>query len=355
MANINDYLIWRGDLKIDNEHPFNEIDSMILARFSYLIFDRIQLKNNMKIEEISNQMSPIPNEDFNYNGDKQLISNLGKSERFKDMIVTNFVQNADTESEKQFSAITIHISYSEMYISYEGTDKTINGWKEDFNLSFMKNVPAQLEGLEYLKSVASEYSYKNIRIGGHSKGGNVAIYSAVSAPEDIQNRIISVDNYDGPGFDENLVSEYKNRNIVNKITTYIPQDSIIGRILYHAEKQLVVYSVEKGIYQHDIYSWQIIRNRPVVLDSTSNVSDKINKTVQEWLKNTTADQRKIFVDEIFDVLYMNSVTTTVDFKNTILRKVPQLIKAYREVSDEDRKTISEMVKLFVKTYISTIN
>lgn len=34
MSNILDYIKWRGDLTIQND-PFNEIDSLILSRFSY--------------------------------------------------------------------------------------------------------------------------------------------------------------------------------------------------------------------------------------------------------------------------------------------------------------------------------
>jgi len=170
MANINDYLIWRGDIPIIPGAEFNEIDSMILARFSYLIFDRIDLKEKEKIESISKKMSIFENDEFNYNGDRDLIINLGESTRFRDMIATDYVKNNDKEVEKQFSAITIHISDDEMYLSFLGTDKTILGWKEDFNLSFMKNIPAQIEGLNYLNKIAGKYPNKRIRIGGHSKG-----------------------------------------------------------------------------------------------------------------------------------------------------------------------------------------
>lgn len=351
MANMVDYLVWRGDIKIDDRFPFNEIDSMILARFSYLIFYRIDLKSNMTIKEISEQMAKYDDKDFNYLGDRSLIVNLGKSERFKDMVVSNYIHKADLETEKQFSAIVIHISYDEMYVSFEGTDKTINGWKEDFNLAFQKNIPAQLEGVEYLTNVANEYYHKRIRVGGHSKGGNIAVYAALYVSEQIQSRIFKVDNFDGPGLDEELCSENKNKAIVSRMTTYMPQDSIIGRLLEHNEEKVIVKSIEKGIYQHDIYSWQVIRNRPVVVDNVTDSSNRMNKAVQEWLKGTTPQQRKIFIDEICEMLYENSVTTTIDLQSTLIKKAPQLIKTYKEISEEDRKTIMENVKLFVKSYI----
>ena len=170
MSNINDYLLWRGDIPIIEEVPFNEVDSMILARFSYLIFDRIDLKEIETIESISKKMKDLKNEDFRYNGDKDVIVNLGNSIRFKDMQVTDYVKNNDKETEKQFSAITVHVSNDEMYLSFIGTDKTILGWKEDFNMSFMQNVPAQIAGLEYVKKIARKFPDKKMRLGGHSKG-----------------------------------------------------------------------------------------------------------------------------------------------------------------------------------------
>ena len=347
MSNINDYLIWRGDVPIGNGTEFNEVDSMILARFSYLIFDRINLKEKETIESISKKMKKFKNEEFNYNGDKDLITNLGESLRFKDMIVTDYVKNNDRETEKQFSAITIHISDDEMYLSFLGTDKTILGWKEDFNMSFMKNVPAQIAGLEYVKKISEKYPNKRLRIGGHSKGGNVAVYSAIESPEEIQKRIIKVYNYDGPGFDKSVIEDNKNDNIINKIRTYIPQDSIIGRILEHEEKYEIVESIEKGIYQHDIYSWQVLGCKMIKLDRVTNSSEVINYAIRKWLKTTTPKQRKIFIDGLFDIFYSTEANT---FGEINIRNIPTIIRTYREISEEDRKTIMEMIKLFGKAY-----
>lgn len=354
MANIVDYLLWRGDLPISSEHPFNEIDSMILARLSYSIFDEINLNSGETIGSIANKMTDFENEDFKINGDRALILNLGASRRFKSMKVTDYIQHSDIEAEKQFSAITIHISDDEMYISYEGTDKTINGWKEDFNLGFMENVPAQVEGVNYAIKIADKYSTKKIRIGGHSKGGNIAVYSAISLPREIQDRIIHVDNFDGPGFSKSIIEKHRFELIWKKITAYIPQDSVVGRLLEHKEKCIVVLSNEKGIYQHDIYSWQVIKDKAITLEEVTDSSELLNVAITEWLENTKPEQRKIFVDQVFEILYSVDVTSTIDIKHVLIKKVPDIIRAYKDVSEEDRKVIGEMVKIFVKSYMSKI-
>ncbi|MBQ9298208.1 MAG: DUF2974 domain-containing protein [Clostridia bacterium] len=354
MANINDYLIWRGDLKINKDTPFNEVDSMILARFSYLRFDKIKMDDTETIESISSKMKSLDNDEFLYNGDKELITNLGESTRFKNMQITDYVKKADKEVEKQFGAVTIHISDKEMYISFIGTDSTITGWKEDFNMAFMDNVPCQLEGKEYVEKIANKYPDKKIRIGGHSKGGNVAIYSAVTVSNAVQKRIIKGYNYDGPGFNKKMIEKYKNSEILNKLETYMPQDSIIGRILEHEEKCEISLSIEKGIYQHDIFSWQVLRDDLIKSEKLTDNSEAMGKTLKEWLATTKPEQRKIFFDGIFEVLYSTEANTFSEIQKSLSKNIVKIFKSYGEISDEDKKTITEMIKLFAKTYMSEI-
>ena len=354
MSNINDYLLWRGDIPISPKFKFNEVDSMILARFSYLLFDRIDMRKNETIESIYKKMKDIPNEEFRYNGDKELITYLGQSNRFKDMKVTDYISNNDKKSEKQFCGITIHISDKEMYISYIGTDSTIYGWKEDFNMSFMENVPCQIAGKEYAEKVIKKYPDKGVRIGGHSKGGNVAIYSAITIPAELQNRIIKVYNYDGPGFSKNIIDKYGNEKIVNKIETYIPQDSVIGRILNHKEKITISLSNEKGIFQHDIYSWQVMKDNLIQLNHNTEISENIDKTLTDWLENTTAEQRRIFVDTVFEIFYSTDANTFGDISKNLSTNISKMLKKYGEISTEDKRVITNMIKIIVTSYINII-
>ena len=352
MANINDYLSWRGDLEIDKKNPFNEIDSMILARFSYMLFHRIEMKEVETIEDISQKMKDFKNEEFIFNGDKELVTKLGTAKRFKDMKVTDFVRKNEKETEKQFGAITIHNSKKEMYISYIGTDSTIYGWKEDFNMSFMDYVPCQIDGKDYFERIAQKYPSKKIRVGGHSKGGNVAIYSAIMAPSKIQDRIIKVYNYDGPGFNRKLAEKFKNQPILKKIETYFPQDSIIGRIMEHEEKCVIVESTEKGIMQHDIFSWQVLKDDVIKVENLTENSEIIKKTLNDWLENTTPEQRKVFMDGIFDLFYSTAADTFGEMYKNLTTNIKIIFKTYQNINDEEKKQITEMLKLFAKAYFT---
>ena len=354
MSNINDYLLWRGDIELDSKNKFNEVDSMIMARFSYLRLDKIKINDKETIETLSVKMKDLSNEEFLYNGDKELITNLGKSKRFKDMLVTDYIKTNEKEAEKQFGAVTIHLSDKEMYISFIGTDSTVYGWKEDFNMAFMDSVPCQIAGKEYVEKIAGKYPNKKIRIGGHSKGGNVAIYSAITTSKEIQDRIIKVYNYDGPGFNKEIINKYKTSSILKKIETYLPQDSMIGRIMTHEEKCTISLSIEKGIYQHDIYSWQVLGDNLIKSESLTDASENFNKALTEWLENTTNEQRKIFFDGIFEVIYSTEADSFRDIQKNLTENMGKIYKTYRGISEEDRKTITGMIKLFVKDYFETV-
>lgn len=348
MANLEDYIKWRGDLSFKIS-PFNEIDNMILARFSYMPFKRIKMEPKETIESIANKMKDFDEEKFGFHGDREMCQLMGNSERFKRLVVTDFEENNDKKTEKQFSAITIHLPERTIYLSFNGTDNSIVGWKEDFNMSFMENVPSQLEGAEYTKRIAAKYKNTKILLGGHSKGGNIAVYSAIACGKRIQNRIKKVINCDGPGFDKTIVESENYKNIIDKVFTYIPQDSIIGRILEHEEKYDIVLSNSKGIYQHDIHSWQVEGTKVVTVDKLTNNSDTINQTLRAYLKNTTPEQRKMFVGIVYEIIESTNVSTFKEFSKVWIQKLPTIFKTYKNINEEDKKMMTQMVVEFFKT------
>ena len=352
MANLNDYIKWRGDLSFDNSE-FNEIDNLILARFSYLPFNRISIKDVETIKSISTKFKDFRDEEFAYHGDKEMITEIGRSDRFNKLKVTDYVISNVKEKEQQFSAITIHINENEIYVSFIGTDASIVGWKEDFNLSFMSNIPAQKEALKYLKMICKKYPGTSVRVGGHSKGGNLAVYSTVYAGKRIQDRIITTTNFDGPGFFKEIIESEEYQRVKNKLITYIPQGSIVGRMLEHEEEYFVVESEAKGMYQHDIYSWHVMRTELIKLDHFDEHSEFINHTLKEYLRNTTPEQRKLFVDNVYKLLDSTDAKTTHEFKNEWNKNISIVMKSFIELNDKDKKSLSYMIGEFGKAALDS--
>lgn len=172
--------------------------------------------------------------------------------------------------------------------------------------------------------------------------------------KEVQNRIIKVYNYDGPGFSKQFIKKNNKNSILSKINTYFPQESIIGRIMNHEEKCLVVLSLEKGILQHDIFSWQVMGTDLVYSAQLTNTSEKINNTLSNWLENTTNEQRKIFFDTIFDLFYSTEAKTFGEMSKHMTTNLPIIYKRYGEISEEDKKILTDMIKLFAKTSLQEL-
>jgi len=352
MSNIIDYLNWRGDLEFKSNF-INEVDAIILARFSYLPFKYIDIEKSDTIENISNKMKDLDLKKFIWKQDKEFINKLGQTKRYKDLLVTDYKEVLDLEAEKQFAAVTIWLPKGYKYISFRGTDMSLVGWKEDFNMSFMQNIPSQLEAVKYLNDIGTRYRGKLI-VGGHSKGGNLSVYASMFCKDRIKKKIVEIINADGPGFDESIFNTENYIKISEKLNTYIPQSSIIGRLLEHDEDYEIIHSTQKGIMQHDIYSWQVNSTNLVRIPNLTDNSQFVNKVVRDWLKNTTPEQRKNFVNVIYDVLAATEARSLSDFGVDTLKKVTTVIKSYKNIDKEERKEIEAMIKLMFESTINII-
>lgn len=347
MPNIIDYIEWRGDLSFENS-PINEIDDIIFSRFSYIPFRCIELKDIDTIGDIALKMKDLDIDNYLWNDDKIFLQKIGNCKRFKNIKVSDYIEIFDKAAEKQFAAITLWIQDSKKYISFRGTDSSLVGWKEDLNMGFRKDVPSQKEAVKYLDSIANKYK-DNLIVGGHSKGGNLAVYSAVFCKDNVKDRIERVINADGPGFDNSVILTNNYKKMLNRIQTYIPQSSIVGRLLEHEEEYQVVKSVQKGIMQHDIYSWEIEPTKLIRIPTVTNNSEIFNGIVSDWLKNTTPKQRENFINVIYEIIMETQAQKTSDFRVETVKKIAIILNGYRNVSGEDKKEIEQMVKLLLES------
>ena len=200
MANILDYLDWRGDLQI-SERGFNEVDNLLLAELCYLDFGGIvppgfdapvPLQEAMRRYDVLREHESmgvlVPDQI------PELGRRMAASARFSGLLLCGYENKIDDETQTQFSALTLLLPDGTAYVAFRGTDDTIVGWKEDFNLAFLPVVPAQRMAVQYLQAAAAAFSERPLRVGGHSKGGNLAVYSAVFCSEAVQNQLMQVYN-----------------------------------------------------------------------------------------------------------------------------------------------------------------
>ena len=351
MANVCDYVKWRGDLSLE-QSEFNEIDNLILSRFSYFPFDNIIKENEIvTIKELRERFKKqdVRKLPILWKDDVDLFPLMGESKRYGEMNATKYVNKIDVEQEKQFSAITVLMPDNTIFVSYRGTDNTIVGWKEDLNMSFKSHIASQISAKKYLEMIAKEYPNKKIRIGGHSKGGNIAVYAATFVSNEIKDRIMNVYNNDGPGFCDDIIETPEYQEMIKKVHTYIPQSSVIGRLMNHREKYTVVESVQKGIMQHDLYSWEVLGKTFVTLEEVTNGSEFVDKTIKEWLENVEPAKREQVIDVVFDILNTTDAQTMKELKNNWFSSAKTMMASYKNI-DKDTKdmiwqTLNELFKV----------
>lgn len=347
MANIFDYIQWR-DLSLEKVE-FNEIDNLILARLSYFPLDGVVNETEeITINEAFEKYKKLDKQGrILQEEDTTLFPILANSIRFGKMKLTNYINKIDPKQEKQFSAVTILMPDNTIYVAYRGTDNTIVGWKEDFNMSFSELVPAQIDAANYLNKVAKKYKNK-IRVGGHSKGGNLAVYASAFCKTEIQDRIINVYNNDGPGFCDKIINSKEYKNIIKKVHTYIPQSSIIGRLLNHQEETTILKSTQTGIMQHDLYTWQVLGGK-FVKDELTNSSEFIDKTITSWLKEVSPEQRGEFFDTLFDILNKTEAKTLSELGKNKLETAKILLESYRNIDNENKELVSKTLSVLFQS------
>ena len=353
MSNFLDYLAWRGDLTFEKD-PFNSIDALILSTLSYVDFKDVvpgRCEGIITIEEASEKFFKIHSEEelaqnksfINYA--PALLKALAGSERFRKAYLLNFVDDTDISREIQFAAVEIDTSDGTSFISFRGTDDTIIGWKEDFNLSYM-TVPSENEAALYLKDV-TEGREETVRIGGHSKGGHLAIYAAMTADPEISSRIEKVYSFDGPGFNHEAMESEKFRSVQPKIIKIIPETSIIGRLLENSTAPVVVKSTELGIMQHDPKSWQLEGKKFETCAATDKISDTFDETMSIWLGEMSFDDRKVFVDELFSVFEASGCEYLSTMTKVGVRGTRAMIERMGQIRNDSGAKVRTLVKMFL--------
>lgn len=353
MSNIIDYLTWRGDIPLASM-PFNAADNLVLSLLAYIQFENVISKDDkLTVRQAAIKLSGRSN-DFGVmrSDNARLLRELTSGTRFGDAMICHCVNEIDASEEKQFAAITICLDDGTCFIAYRGTDNTLIGWKEDFNLSFISPVPAQTASMRYLRDVAG-LTAGAIRIGGHSKGGNLAIYAASQCGPTIQDRIIAVYSNDGPGLDDaNFMSEGYAR-IKDRFSSFVPQSSIIGMLLQHQENYAVVTSHAIGLFQHHPYTWQVSRTGFEIVDAIRPGSRYVDATLKSWLSSVSVDKRMAFVDTLYAILSSTNATTVQGLTVKWWKNALVMLKSTKNIDAQTRKLIISVLVELVKAAVGS--
>lgn len=348
MGNIMDYISWRGDLSFE-QSQFNEVDNLILACFSYVNLDGISAVTKQKgigLKKLTKEFMKLHTMK-ELEADKSFIRlapfmmmEMAKSVRFGKCVVRNYVNDIVTEAEQQFAAMEIVLEDGTSYVSFRGTDDTIIGWKEDFNLS-TGVVPAQKRAIEYLQKI-SEHTDGMLRVGGHSKGGNLAIYGSVMC-ESAHEKILEIYSNDGPGFSREFQELPEMKEMMPKIIRIIPEYSIIGTLLEHEKEPVIVASSSKGLLQHDGFSWEVQGPALVRRDSLNKTALRFIEILHKWIDGMDTEQKRLLIEDLFATLQASGYENLSEVQSGGLKSLAAMVKRVEKFAPESRGMMQELL------------
>ena len=361
MASILDYLDWRGDITFA-ERPFNEVDNLLLAELSYLDFGGIVTADFAAAVPLSDAVAAFtkrtPHADMGVLVPDKipgLAQKMAASARFRDVLLSGYVCKLDEQTETQFAALCAALPDGTVYAAFRGTDDTIVGWKEDFNMGFLPIVPAQREAADYLRAAAAAFPSQKLRAGGHSKGGNLAVYAAVWCGESVQDQLLDVYNNDGPVYHTSLLDRPEHQRIANRIQTILPESSVVGMLLEHEESYQVVRSNQVGLMQHDGFSWQVLGTQFVHLSGLTEGGRIVDSALRDFVRGLDQEQRIRFVDALFEVLTCTNAETLTDLKDGGFRTAYSMLKTVRSLDPDTRQALSGTLGLLVRSGAKSVS
>ncbi len=347
MANIFDYIIWRGDLPFASA-PVCNADYVALSQIALLDLSGVIPKRGSVtlgdayarfLSKKSGKIGYIIPEDI-----KALFEKMADSSRFRPLLLHHYVDEVDIETDTQFSALTLDDPKSRTrFVVFSGTDDTLAGWKENFNLLYRTPTVAQIRSVRYLDSQAEDFD-GDIYVLGHSKGGHLAMYSSLGCKKPNADKIKKIINLDGPGMPDGLKRKKLNADIYSKTEAFLPQSSIIGRLFEHGETFHIVHSNAKGLFQHDCFSWEILGPDIVREPSFDEDGEGVDACFRTVIAELTADEKEFFVESLFGLMYSTGATTLTE----LVANTREFVRLWLRADGETKKSLNRVLLLFLK-------
>lgn len=354
-----------------SERPFCPVDSLVLSQMSYCRLEAVLHGEGRDVQEPKYALKDFCKSEYfdemfcdgiNDPENLELFLYAVSSRRFRDLRVKHLVVECDDRQEKQFAAMTFELDAATDYLAFRGTDGTILGWKEDFNMAFMDEIPSQAEAVRYIDRFYGGWRWpwqpkKRLYVGGHSKGGNLAVYGALQCEAEIRARIVEVFSHDGPGFRDEVADRLEGLRTESdlKISKQVPQTSLVGILMESREHHRVVKSDGALFAQHAAFAWRIADNDFEYLEELSQSGEYVERTMSRWLQTVEDEKRAFFINTLYDVLLANNILTLHDLKAMTPRKVMELMESVKGLDEETRSVLRSVIKSFAAYAVRSIS
>ena len=349
--NCLDYLEERGHLPF-SQAPFCIIDSLILSVCAYAplegVLPGLSSQETLPFRQAVDRLTAQSGWDHTgvLMADQipRLVVRAAESPRFAQVRLGCCESILDEETGTQFAALTWFLPDGTLYLSFRGTDDSLVGWKECFRMAFTFPIPAQKLAEDYLAQVAARHPGK-LRLGGHSKGGNLAVWAAIHAEPMVRRRILGVDSHDGPGFTRDLTGTPAYQALAKRIRIYVPQSSLVGALLHQDRHCQVIRSHGSGtVGQHDPFSWEVEGTQYRLLPRRSAFGRKSAGTVHAWLAAMSPQEQEEFVEVLFHLLAAGHAKTLTDITSALADNALSMAKAYKALDRTTRREIRSYLR-----------
>ncbi len=364
MASINDYLRWRGDLLFD-ERPFNDVDNVVLSLLSYVGFWNIipseAQGGGIRLADACDLLLKRAGSNLAAHLytlaaiDREFLELLEASARFADVWLSAYVDIVNKSAPLQFAAFTADLPNGECYVAFRGTDNTIAGWREDFMLSFTTTA-AQRRAKGYLQRALQHTADRDapVRVGGHSKGGNLAEYAARYCTADQRSRIVCVYSNDGPGMEPAVFAQDPAMAADVNVRRIIPTFSVVGSLfIKDLGSSIIVKSSARGIEQHDPTTWQVVCDgmdeAPCLLPECVD----LNEAIATWTCKLSLKERKSVIDDIFDALDAAGAQKLDDIASSP-DKLQRVLSALGKTNERSREVVLSLVQCALESSVTSI-
>lgn len=365
MNNIIEYIKWRGEIPFP-QVACNEVDAYILAKIGVPELDGILSLDGpgAPLDEVYAAYFGRKDIDPDYFGRlnqpilAETLRMLPNTGRFGKLLLSDYLEKINNAMVEQISALTISIPEGPVVVSFRGTDDTIVGWQENFMMAVQNTVPAQQDALEYLIRIADRYRGPIIVVG-HSKGGNLAVYASVMAPEEIQSRISGVYNFDGPGFRREFWKQPGLERVQDRIYNYVSQHTMVGTLMTESENLIICRSRKSGPLAHEAMFWEVMGPCFIREEKLSEWSRKFDRLMDRQMEQLTDEELSRFVNDFFGILTSTGATTITELTRqtpeqfyTILKEInnTESVKSFGkeliELLIHDKRRLTDVLKQF---------
>lgn len=347
MAQLIDYLEKVENLTFDQE-PLNILDKVCINEIGYLTYEKwltaSDLKKLINLHDFAEGKELNPDYSFMVTKERvELAEAMVRSKRFAGLHLSNYRSVLDKEVEKQFAAMIFSLPELDYHqLVFRGTDDSVIGWKEDFQLTYSREIPAHRSAMTFLEDHLPNLSGR-ITVSGHSKGGNLALYSAVQSSTALREKIAELLLLDSPGLMKSLLEKPSYQELKAKMIVIRPQDSVVGVMLYWDRPAQLVTAEGIGFAQHNALSWEVdlATNDFVHEDQPTELSQRLEETFQEWIETLPKQQLKQGFDLVFDTILDSGIESLDDIGIQALPQIGQMLQEFGNLSDKQKKVLQD--------------